>query len=250
MKGARPSADGQPQVDPSLLHEAVHAGPDMTAQSLPIGEEQQLAAGVLVPATGHRPRDLTPLLGAAAELCLRDDGDRLRVGRDHRVRTAPGADQQSAVDRRGPGGRDPPLPADQVKDDATSGGRGPVARAEPGPAPGRTALPHSVADRTALRLGETVSGAGAAEAPDTAGHACSVSRDARPGCRPAPRGPPWALSGESRRGSGEVPRRRGAAGPTPSPADGVGSRWPGTATSAGGRPARRGRPAPRGPGRP
>ena len=33
--------------------------------------------------------DLASLLGEAAKLCLRDDGDAIRVGRDHRVETAP-----------------------------------------------------------------------------------------------------------------------------------------------------------------
>jgi L-ornithine N5-oxygenase len=48
-----------------------------------------LAADVLVLATGYRPRDLSALLGEAAKLCLRTDGDAIRVGRDHRVETVP-----------------------------------------------------------------------------------------------------------------------------------------------------------------
>ncbi|MFK0158005.1 lysine N(6)-hydroxylase/L-ornithine N(5)-oxygenase family protein [Streptomyces sp. NPDC090499] len=68
-------------------------GPDgglgVTVEFLPTGEQQTLAADVLVLATGYRPRDLTALMGDAAKLCLKDDGDAIRVGRDHRVETAP-----------------------------------------------------------------------------------------------------------------------------------------------------------------
>lgn len=62
---------------------------DVTVEFLPTGERQVLPTDVLVLATGYRPRDLTPLLGEAAKLCLRDDEDEIRVGRDHRVETAP-----------------------------------------------------------------------------------------------------------------------------------------------------------------
>ncbi|MFD4544232.1 lysine N(6)-hydroxylase/L-ornithine N(5)-oxygenase family protein [Streptomyces bauhiniae] len=62
---------------------------DVTVEFLPTGERQMLPTDVLVLATGYRPRDLTPLLGEAAKLCLRDDEDQIRVGRDHRVETAP-----------------------------------------------------------------------------------------------------------------------------------------------------------------
>ncbi|MEU6816709.1 SidA/IucD/PvdA family monooxygenase [Streptomyces sp. NPDC046860] len=62
---------------------------DVTVEFLPTGERQVLATDVLVLATGYRPRDLTPLLGEAAKLCLRDEEDEIRVGRDHRVETAP-----------------------------------------------------------------------------------------------------------------------------------------------------------------
>ncbi|MFI8348772.1 lysine N(6)-hydroxylase/L-ornithine N(5)-oxygenase family protein [Streptomyces sp. NPDC085596] len=62
---------------------------DVTVEFLPTGERQVLPTDVLVLATGYRPRDLTPLLGEAAKLCLRDEEDEIRVGRDHRVETAP-----------------------------------------------------------------------------------------------------------------------------------------------------------------
>jgi L-ornithine N5-oxygenase len=62
---------------------------DVAVEFLPTGEQQVLRADVLVHATGYRPRDLTSLLGEAAKVCLRDDGDALRVSRDHRVETAP-----------------------------------------------------------------------------------------------------------------------------------------------------------------
>ncbi|MYX19241.1 SidA/IucD/PvdA family monooxygenase [Streptomyces sp. SID8380] len=62
---------------------------DVTVEFLPTGEREVLAADILVLATGYRPRDLGALLGDAAKLCLRDDGDALRVDRDHRVETVP-----------------------------------------------------------------------------------------------------------------------------------------------------------------
>ncbi|WP_432091963.1 lysine N(6)-hydroxylase/L-ornithine N(5)-oxygenase family protein [Streptomyces sp. NRRL F-5630] len=62
---------------------------DVTVEFLPTGEQEVLATDILVLATGYRPRDLGALLGDAAKLCLRDDGDALRVDRDHRVETAP-----------------------------------------------------------------------------------------------------------------------------------------------------------------
>nr|WP_203614276.1 lysine N(6)-hydroxylase/L-ornithine N(5)-oxygenase family protein [Streptomyces sp. SID13726] len=64
-------------------------GLDVAIEFLPTGELQTLSADVLVLATGYRPRDLGSLLGEAAKLCLRDDGDAIRVNRDHRVETAP-----------------------------------------------------------------------------------------------------------------------------------------------------------------
>lgn len=71
-------------VDP-----AADGGLDIAVEFLPTGEKQVLPADVLVLATGYRPRDLSSLLGEAAKLCLRDDGDEIRVGRDHRVETVP-----------------------------------------------------------------------------------------------------------------------------------------------------------------
>jgi L-ornithine N5-oxygenase len=71
-------------VDPGI-----DGGLDIAVEFLPTGERQVLPADVLVLATGYRPRDLASLLGEAAKLCLRDDGDAIRVGRDHRVETAP-----------------------------------------------------------------------------------------------------------------------------------------------------------------
>ncbi|WP_327405618.1 lysine N(6)-hydroxylase/L-ornithine N(5)-oxygenase family protein [Streptomyces sp. NBC_01288] len=71
-------------VDPSA-----DGGLDIAVEFLPTGEKQVLSADVLVLATGYRPRDLSSLLGEAAKLCLRDDGDEVRVGRDHRVETVP-----------------------------------------------------------------------------------------------------------------------------------------------------------------
>lgn len=71
-------------VDP-----ATDGGLDVAVEFLPTGEKQVLSADVLVLATGYRPRDLSSLLGEAAKLCLRDDGDEVRVGRDHRVETVP-----------------------------------------------------------------------------------------------------------------------------------------------------------------
>ncbi|WSX62887.1 lysine N(6)-hydroxylase/L-ornithine N(5)-oxygenase family protein [Streptomyces sp. NBC_00986] len=71
-------------VDP-----ATGGGLDVAVEFLPTGEKQVLSADVLVLATGYRPRDLSSLLGEAAKLCLRDDGDEIRVGRDHRVETVP-----------------------------------------------------------------------------------------------------------------------------------------------------------------
>ncbi|MER5528774.1 lysine N(6)-hydroxylase/L-ornithine N(5)-oxygenase family protein [Streptomyces sp. NPDC002677] len=75
VRGITPAADG--------------GGLDVAVEFLPTGERQVLPADVLVLATGYRPRDLTALLGDAAKLCLKDDGDEIRVGRDHRVETVP-----------------------------------------------------------------------------------------------------------------------------------------------------------------
>ncbi|UWE10107.1 lysine N(6)-hydroxylase/L-ornithine N(5)-oxygenase family protein [Actinacidiphila bryophytorum] len=64
-------------------------GLDVEVEFLPTGEREVLAADILVHATGYRPRDITGLLGESAKICLRDDGDALRVGRDHRVAVTP-----------------------------------------------------------------------------------------------------------------------------------------------------------------
>jgi L-ornithine N5-oxygenase len=72
--------DVRPKTDGSL---------DIAVEFLPTGQEEVLEADLLVHATGYRPRDLTALLGEAAKVCLRDDGDAIRVTRDHRVETAP-----------------------------------------------------------------------------------------------------------------------------------------------------------------
>ncbi|WSS20617.1 lysine N(6)-hydroxylase/L-ornithine N(5)-oxygenase family protein [Streptomyces sp. NBC_01190] len=60
-------------------------GLEVAVEFLPTGERQVLATDILVHATGYRARDIGTLLGEAAKICLRDDGDAVRVGRDHRV---------------------------------------------------------------------------------------------------------------------------------------------------------------------
>lgn len=64
-------------------------GLDVTVEFLPTGERQTLGADLLVHATGYRSQDIGTLLGESAKYCLRDDGDAVRVGRDHRVEVAP-----------------------------------------------------------------------------------------------------------------------------------------------------------------
>ncbi|GII85090.1 lysine/ornithine N-monooxygenase [Sphaerisporangium siamense] len=64
-------------------------GLEVTVEYLPTGEREVLAADILVHATGYRSRDISALLGEAAKLCLRDEEDGVRVGRDHRVAVAP-----------------------------------------------------------------------------------------------------------------------------------------------------------------
>ncbi|MGV9455870.1 lysine N(6)-hydroxylase/L-ornithine N(5)-oxygenase family protein [Streptomyces sp. NPDC003635] len=61
---------------------------DVTVEFLPTGEREVLTADVIVYATGYRPRGIGDHLGEIAKLCLRDEEDQLRVGRDHRVETA------------------------------------------------------------------------------------------------------------------------------------------------------------------
>ncbi|MFC1438415.1 SidA/IucD/PvdA family monooxygenase [Streptacidiphilus sp. N1-10] len=63
---------------------------DVTVEFLPTGDREVLSADLLVHATGYRPRDLSTFLGDAAKLCLRDEADAVRVGRDHRAELAPG----------------------------------------------------------------------------------------------------------------------------------------------------------------
>ncbi|MGP3966608.1 lysine N(6)-hydroxylase/L-ornithine N(5)-oxygenase family protein [Streptomyces sp. 6N223] len=60
----------------------------VTVEHLPSGEREELDTDLLVYATGYRPRDAATLLGDVGKLCLRDDEDAVRVGRDHRVATA------------------------------------------------------------------------------------------------------------------------------------------------------------------
>ncbi|GGX36975.1 lysine/ornithine N-monooxygenase [Streptomyces malachitofuscus] len=64
-------------------------GVQVTVEFLPTGERETLDADVLVFATGYQPRGIGDHLGEIAKLCLRDEEDQLRVGRDHRVETAP-----------------------------------------------------------------------------------------------------------------------------------------------------------------
>lgn len=61
---------------------------DVTVEFLPTGEREVLTADVIVYATGYQPRGIGDHLGEIAKLCLRDEEDQLRVGRDHRVETA------------------------------------------------------------------------------------------------------------------------------------------------------------------
>ncbi|GAA0629270.1 hypothetical protein GCM10009535_00710 [Streptomyces thermocarboxydovorans] len=62
-------------------------GVEVTMEYLPTGERETLPRDLLVCATGNRPRSLADNLGESAKLCLRDEEDQLRVGRDHRVET-------------------------------------------------------------------------------------------------------------------------------------------------------------------
>ncbi|GII57147.1 hypothetical protein Pth03_55360 [Planotetraspora thailandica] len=66
------------------------AGLDVTVEFLPTGEREVLSSDLIVHATGYRPHDIGTLLGEAAKLCVRDDGDAVRVSRDHRVELTPG----------------------------------------------------------------------------------------------------------------------------------------------------------------
>ncbi|MFF6783536.1 SidA/IucD/PvdA family monooxygenase [Streptomyces sp. NPDC012510] len=61
----------------------------VTVEFLPTGEREVLSSDLLVYATGYQPQGVGDNLGEIGKLCLRDDEDALRVGRDHRVATAP-----------------------------------------------------------------------------------------------------------------------------------------------------------------
>lgn len=61
----------------------------VSVEHLPTGRRETLDADLLVYATGYRPIDVGVLLGEAAKLCLRDEEDAIRVGRDHRVEVLP-----------------------------------------------------------------------------------------------------------------------------------------------------------------
>ncbi|KOV59025.1 L-lysine 6-monooxygenase [Streptomyces sp. AS58] len=61
----------------------------VTVEFLPTGEREVLAADLLVYATGYQPQGIGDNLGEIGKLCLRDEEDALKVGRDHRVTTAP-----------------------------------------------------------------------------------------------------------------------------------------------------------------
>ncbi|MEU9734904.1 SidA/IucD/PvdA family monooxygenase [Streptomyces sp. NPDC048002] len=63
-------------------------GMRVTVEFLPTGEREVLDCDLIVYATGYRPRGLGDHLGDIDKLCLRDEEDQLRVGRDHRVETA------------------------------------------------------------------------------------------------------------------------------------------------------------------
>lgn len=62
---------------------------EVTVEFLPTGERETLRSDLLVYATGYQPQGIAGNLGAIAKLCLRDEEDELRVGRDHRVETNP-----------------------------------------------------------------------------------------------------------------------------------------------------------------
>ncbi|MEV4920403.1 lysine N(6)-hydroxylase/L-ornithine N(5)-oxygenase family protein [Streptomyces tirandamycinicus] len=67
-----------------------HAGGvRLAVEFLPTGEREVLEADLLVHATGYRSRGLGDDLGEVGKLCLRDEEDALRIGRDHRVETVP-----------------------------------------------------------------------------------------------------------------------------------------------------------------
>ncbi|MCM1977264.1 MULTISPECIES: lysine N(6)-hydroxylase/L-ornithine N(5)-oxygenase family protein [Streptomyces] len=72
-----------------LREVAEHAdGVKVTVEFLPTGEHEVLDCDLVVYATGYQPRGIGDNLGEIAKLCLRDEEDQLRIGRDHRVETA------------------------------------------------------------------------------------------------------------------------------------------------------------------
>ncbi|MFE2044760.1 lysine N(6)-hydroxylase/L-ornithine N(5)-oxygenase family protein [Streptomyces sp. NPDC059477] len=75
----------------SRLREVAAGSQDvkLTVEFLPTGEREVLDADLLVYATGYQPQGIADRLGEIGKLCLRDDEDALRVGRDHRVETLP-----------------------------------------------------------------------------------------------------------------------------------------------------------------
>ncbi|MDT9696844.1 SidA/IucD/PvdA family monooxygenase [Streptomyces sp. P17] len=74
----------------SRIREVARGTDDLqvTVEFLPTGEREVLSSDLIVYATGYQPRGIGDHLGEIAKLCLRDDEDQLRVGRDHRVETA------------------------------------------------------------------------------------------------------------------------------------------------------------------
>jgi L-ornithine N5-oxygenase len=75
----------------SCLRETVEIdnGVRTTTESLATGEKTVLDSDLLVCATGYRPMDPLPLLGAMAPYCCLDEQGRLRIERDYRVTTNP-----------------------------------------------------------------------------------------------------------------------------------------------------------------
>jgi L-ornithine N5-oxygenase len=66
------------------------AGVRATVESLTNARRTTLEADAVVFATGYRPPDPFPLLGALASLCARDAAGRPDLDRDYRIRSAPG----------------------------------------------------------------------------------------------------------------------------------------------------------------
>jgi L-ornithine N5-oxygenase len=66
------------------------AGVRTTIESLASGEKTVVDADAVVYSTGYRPMDPLRLLGGVGQRCRRDEDGTVQVGRDYRVRTAPG----------------------------------------------------------------------------------------------------------------------------------------------------------------